>query len=115
MNRSITKVIIVGLIGIILISSCAYEVLFWERNIWQDFHGIFTIAETSNVELYRQLLHKQFSIPDHPMVGIFVIDYMDTERWPITPTKILGPYLEASIFLRCNYNNQTGWYCLLCP
>ncbi|MCP4118417.1 MAG: acetoacetate decarboxylase family protein [Desulfobacteraceae bacterium] len=30
-------------------------------------------------------------------------------------TKPLGPYLEASIFLRCKYMDQTGWHSLTMP
>lgn len=104
-------------IGIILAlvtllnSGCSYRFLFWERNIWQDLHGIFAIGAPDDLDLYRQLLPKQFSAPEEPMVGLFVVDYVDTEPWPITPTKFLRPYLESAIFLRCHHKGQTGWYC----
>jgi len=98
-----------------LLNGCAYKIFFWERNIWEDMQGIFTMVEPADLTLYRELLPEQFSMPEQPMVGVFVIDYLDTEPWLITLTKPLRPYLEASIFLRCNYEDQTGWYSLTMP
>jgi len=113
--RQIKIKLIVGLFAVMLLEGCAYRILFWERNIWEDLQGIFTMVEPADLTLYRELLPEQFSMPDQPMVGIFVIDYLDTEPWPVTLTKPLRPYLEASIFLRCIYKDQTGWYSLTMP
>jgi hypothetical protein len=96
-------------------SGCAYRVLFWKRNMWQDMQCVVTMVAPADIKLYRELLPRQFDLPDQPMVGIFVMDYLDTEPWMITPTKFLRPYLEASILLRCNYEDRTGWYSLTMP
>ncbi len=107
--------LIVILICIIFFQGCAYKVLFWERNMWEDLQGIITMVEPKDLALYRELLPEQFAMPDQPMVGIFVLDYMDTEPWMITFTKVLRPYLESSIFLRCKYKDQVGWHSLTMP
>ncbi len=99
------------LLVILLCQGCTYNLLFWECNIWQEFEGIFVIEEPANLDVYRQLLPEQFNLPDAPMVGMFIIDYIDTEHWPMTPTKFLTPYLESAIFLRCDFNGTEGWYC----
>ncbi len=111
MSRTLPRIGFMLALAILLISGCSYRFLFWERNIWQDIHGIFAIKAPDDPDLYRQLLPEQFSLPEEPMVGVFIADYMDTEPWPITPFKFLGPYLESAIFLRCHYKEQTGWYC----
>ncbi len=115
MLRQIKIKLIISLFAIMILEGCAYKILFWERNIWEDLQGIFTMVEPADLTLYRELLPEQFSMPDHPMVGIFVIDYIDTEPWLITPTRPLRPYLESSIFLRCKYKDQAGWYSLTMP
>jgi len=99
------------LMALLICQGCTYKLLFWECNIWQEFEGIFVIEEPVNLDMYRQLLPEQFGLPETPMVGIFTVDYMDTEHWPITPTKYLTPYLESAIFLLCDYNGTEGWYC----
>lgn len=99
----------------VLAAGCSYGFLFWERNIWQDFHGIFTLVAPADMVAYREMLPGKFALPEQPMVGVFVVDYLDTEPWPITPTKFLGSYLEAAVFLRCDYGDVTGWYCLVMP
>ena len=98
--------------GIFLVSqSCTYNILFLERNIWQEFEGIYVIEEPDNLELYAQLLPEQFNMPAIPMVGLFTVDYVDTEQWPITLTKYLKPYKESAVFITCTYEGQEGWYC----
>jgi hypothetical protein len=85
--------------------------LFWERNIWAEFDGIFVIDEPDNLEKYASLLPDSLNMPEVPMVGMFCADYYETELWPITLTKYLAPYLESAIFITCEYNGQEGWYC----
>jgi hypothetical protein len=99
------------LVAILICQGCTYKLLFWECNIWQEFEGIFVIEEPVNLDVYRQLLPEQFGLPETPLVGIFTVDYIDTEHWPITPTKYLTPYLESAVFLLCDYNGTEGWYC----
>jgi len=96
-------------------SGCAYKFLFWERNVWQDTRGIFAMVEPADAELYRELLPEQFSVPDQPMVGLYVAHFADTEPWPITPTEFLFPYFEATVLLRCVYQGRIGWHSLVMP
>lgn len=96
---------------IFLCSGCTYKILFWERNIWTEFDGIFVIEEPDNLEKYASLLPDSLDMPKVPMVGMFCADYYDTERWPITLTKYLDPYFESALFITCEYNGQEGWYC----
>jgi hypothetical protein len=98
-----------------LAAGCSYKFLFWERNIWQDTYGIFTMVEPADLELYRELLPASFSMPDQPMVGVYLVHFVDTEPWPMTPTKFLFPYYEATILLRCDYEGQIGWYSHVMP
>ncbi len=115
MTRQMKIKLIIVLFTAMLLDGCAYKFLFWERNIWEDLHGIVTMVEPADLTLYRELLPEQFSMPDQPMVGVFVIDYLDTEPWLVTFTRPLRPYLEASIFLRCKYMDEAGWYSLTMP
>jgi len=94
---------------------CSYRFLFWERNIWQDSVGIFTMVKPADLELYRELLPEQFGVPPQPMVGVYVVHFADTEPWPMTLTKFLFPYFEATILLRCEYQGQIGWYSHVMP
>ena len=105
--RSRGSLIVVGLSLVVLLCGCRYGFLFWEHNIWRDFHGVFTIVEPADLSAYRELLPPQFSLPDEPLVGVYVADFTDVERWPITATKWLGPYLEAAVFLRADYQDRT--------
>jgi hypothetical protein len=107
---SIRKYLVLAAV-IFLCSGCTYKILFWERNIWTEFDGIFVIEEPDNLEKYASLLPDSLDMPQQPLVGMFCADYYDTERWPITLTKYLGPYLESALFITCEYNGQEGWYC----
>ena len=103
--------LLVLVIVVFVCSGCTYKILFWERNIWAEFDGIFVIEEPHNLEIYASLLPDTLNMPKAPMVGMFCADYFDTELWPITLTKYLAPYLESAIFITCEYNGQEGWYC----
>jgi hypothetical protein len=97
--------------AVLLGTGCTYNLLFWERNIWTEFDGIFVIEEPDNLEIYEELLPEMLNMPKVPMVGMFCADYFDTERWPITLTKYLNPYLESALFITCEYHGKEGWYC----
>ena len=107
--------IIVAFLSIIILEGCAYKVLFWEHNIWEDLQGIITMVEPADLTVYRKLLPEQFDMPDQPMVGIYLFDFLDVEPWPITFTMKLKPYREATILLRCKYKDKVGWYSLTMP
>jgi hypothetical protein len=98
-----------------LLGGCAYRVLFWERNVWQDFTGIFAMVEPADPGLYRELLPQQFSMPEQPMVGLYVVHFADTEPWPMSATEYLFPYFEATVLLRCEYEGRIGWYSHVMP
>ena len=115
MPRSLSKTIAVVLVVAMFGGGCAYRFLFWERNIWQDSHGIFAMAEPADMDLYRSLLPAEFTVPDQPMVGLYLVHFTDTEPWPITLAEFLLPYHEATILLRCEYQGQTGWYSVVMP
>ena len=102
---------LIFVIAVLLGTGCTYDILFWERNIWTEFDGIFVIEEPDNLDIYEELLPEMLQMPKVPMVGMFCADYFDTERWPITLTKYLNPYLESALFIRCEYNGKEGWYC----
>jgi hypothetical protein len=98
-----------------VLGGCSYRFLFWERNVWQDTRGIFSIVEPADLGLYRELLPQQFSMPDQPMVGLYVVHFVDTEPRPITAAEYLFPYFEATVLLRCEYEGQIGWYSHVMP
>jgi hypothetical protein len=110
LKLSFRKYLVLAIV-IFVCSGCTYNILFWERNIWTEFDGIFVIEEPDNLDKYASLLPESLNMPKVPMVGMFCADYFDTEHWPITLTKYLGPYLESAIFITCEYNGQEGWYC----
>lgn len=103
--------LLVLVIVVFVCSGCTYKIIFWERNIWTEFDGVFVIEEPDNLEKYASLLPDSLNMPKVPMVGMFCADYFDTELWPMTFTKYLGPYLESAIFITCEYNGKEGWYC----
>lgn len=74
------------------------------KGMFREYHGIYTMAEPTDLALYRALLPKEFSMPEKPMVAIFVVDYTEVAPWPLTP------YKEAGIFLKSKYANEEGWY-----
>ena len=115
MDRSMKTTAATLLLLTLTSSGCAYRFLFWERNIWQDTYGIFAMAEPADLEFYRDLLPDQFGVPDQPMVGLYLVHFIDTEPWPITATEFLLPYYEATILLRCEHDDQIGWYSVVMP
>ena len=115
MNLSSRATAVVLLLLAVTAGGCAYRFLFWERNIWQDTYGIFAMIEPASVKLYRELLPDRFGVPDQPMVGIYLVHFIDTEPWPITLTEFLYPYHEATILLRCEYEGEIGWHSVVMP
>ena len=92
---------LIFVMAIFIFSGCTYNLLFWERNIWTEFDGVFVIEEPDDLDKYAELLPEMFNMPKIPMVGMFCADYFDTEHWPMTLTKYLTPYLESAIFITC--------------
>ncbi len=113
MRKSIFKLLFICIFFAFLFSGCAYNFFGVERNMFEGFHGIFTVMEPYDINVYKEMLPKQFSMPPKPLVGVFFVDYYDTEPWHSQPP--LNPYLEASVLIRCVYNGKEGWFPLTMP
>jgi hypothetical protein len=83
------------------IAGCA---AYQEKGMFREYQGIYAMAEPTDIALYRALLPQEFSMPEQPMVAIFIVDYTEVAPWPLTP------YKEAGIFLKSRYANEEGWY-----
>jgi hypothetical protein len=72
-------------------------------------HSIGTMAEPADLKLYRELLPRQFDMPQHPMVSVNIVDNSEVGPWPLTP------YQLGSISLRCSYRGEEGWHPITMP
>lgn len=89
------------LITTITFSGCAS---YKEKGMFRENQGIFTMVEPIDMALYRKLLPKEFSMPDHPTVALYAIDITQVVPWPMTP------YKETAILLKSKYHDEEGWY-----
>jgi hypothetical protein len=80
-----------------------------ERGTWQDFHGIFTVVEPADLELYRELLPAEMEMPERPAVGVFIVDYVIVVPCP------MRPYLEGALGIRGEYNGEDSWHVVTMP
>jgi acetoacetate decarboxylase len=106
-NKTIIRAIFYcfGSIYLIGLSGCAHL----ERPFtYHEFDGMFVYYKTQDVRAYRELLPKEFDMPDEPFVMVFVMDYYKMD-------KATQPYLEAAVFLLVKHKNQTGWHCVTMP
>lgn len=95
---------------IITASGCAWQKKNIEATgVFHEFHGIYTMVEPVDLDLYRELLPPPLEMPDKPVVSLFVVDYTEVHPWPMTP------YLEGAVFLRAKYKGQEGWHCKTMP
>lgn len=94
------------LVVLIIIGGCTS---YKQKGMFREFHGIYTMVEPTNIGLYRSLLPREFTMPEQPMVAIFILDYTDVAPWP------LAPYKEAGIFLKSKYASEEGWYVINMP
>ena len=102
--------LIVSCVLMLIISGCAWQQKNIERKgVFHEFHGIYTMVEPTNLELYRALLPAPLEMPDQPVVSMFVVDYTDVYPWPMTP------YKEGALFLRAKYKGEEGWHCKTMP
>jgi hypothetical protein len=109
MMKSKLLLIVFGVLTLI-ISGCAWQQKNIERKgVFHEFHGIYTMVEPTNLELYRALLPAPLEMPDQPVVSMFIVDYTEVYPWPMTP------YQEGALFLRSKYKGQEGWYCKTMP
>jgi hypothetical protein len=108
MKSKILQILMVILIA--SVSGCAWQQKNIEATgVFHKFHGIYTMVEPVDLELYRKLLPPPLEMPDKPVVSLFVVDYTEVHPWPMTP------YLEGAVFLRCKYKGQEGWHCKTMP
>jgi hypothetical protein len=104
------KLLTVSCILILMVSGCAWQQKNIEaKGVFHEFHGIYTMVEPVDLELYRSLLPAPLEMPDQPAVSLFIVDYTEVHPWPMTR------YLEGAVFLRAKYNNQEGWHCKTMP
>ncbi len=95
---------------IFMVSGCAWQQKNIEANgVFHGFHGIFTMVEPADLELYRKLLPAPLEMPEMPAVSLFVVDYTEVHPWPMTR------YQEGAVFLRAKYKGQEGWHCKTMP
>jgi Acetoacetate decarboxylase (ADC) len=90
------------------LSSCGYK-SYKEKGMWQDFPGIFTAVEATDLELYREILPKQFDMPERPVVAMFIVDYVIVVPLPMVP------YLEGAVALSCKYKGEDTWHVVTMP
>jgi hypothetical protein len=76
---------------------------------FREYIGLSTYFVTENLDLYRKLLPKEFSMPELPVVYMFAANYMKMFPWP------LSPYQEWAVSLSCTYRAEPGIHCITMP
>jgi len=89
--KSKLSMVAIGLL-LVLLAGCGYK-SFREKGMWQKFPGIYTAWEPSDLKLYRELLPKEFDMPEQPGVAFFIVDYQIVVPYP------MGPYFEGAVAL----------------
>jgi hypothetical protein len=79
-----------------------------EDNFRQS-RSLSVIAEPADLALYRKLLPARFSMPEHPLVSINVVDQLEVGPWPLTP------YQLGAVSLRCAHEGEEGWHPITMP
>lgn len=115
MNSSHNAIAISLLIVISLLISI-FSILFAPTSYAQEetrftYHesdGVFVYYETDKRDAYRQLLPKEFDMPDKLYVQTFISDFymMDDQT---------EPYKEASVFLLGELEGREVWHCIFMP
>jgi hypothetical protein len=87
------------------------KVLLFEPSggMFREFVGINTYLEPKDLSLYRKLLPEPYTMPDQPIVTIFVADYIKVVPWPMTR------YQEWAVNLKSIWNGEEGWYVATMP
>jgi hypothetical protein len=76
---------------------------------FREFEGLMTHFEPKDVTLYRNLLPEAFSMPNRPLVTIYVADNLRLIPWPMTH------YQEWAVLLKSDWNGEEGWYPVTMP
>lgn len=74
----------------------------------REFFGVKTYLEPKDHSLYRRLLPEPFSMPDQPIVMIFVADYAKV-FWPIPR------YREWAVVLKGICKGEEAWHVITMP
>ena len=74
----------------------------------REFFGVKTYLEPKDHSLYRRLLPEPFSMPDQPIVMIFVADYAKV-FWPIPR------YRELAVVLKGICKGEEAWHVITMP
>jgi hypothetical protein len=84
--------------------------------MYRESLGIKTVLEPIDTSLYNSLLPEQSSMPDQPLVFLYIADFVKLVAWPIklVPWRMTR-YREQAVFLRCFINGEEGWFCLTMP
>ncbi len=78
------------------------------RFTYHESDGIYVYYETQEEIIYRQLLPKEFDMPDRLYVYAFRSDvYKMDDR--------TAPYKEAAIFLLAKHKGREMWHCIFMP
>lgn len=80
-----------------------------QGGMFREFFGVKTYLEPKDHSLYRRLLPEPFSMPDLPIVVIFVADYAKVFPWPMTR------YREWAVALKSIYKGEEGWHVITMP
>ncbi len=75
---------------------------------YQEHDGIVAFYETSDKDLYRKLLPKEFDMPNRLLVHLFVMDFYKINSKA-------QPYKEVSISLLAKHDGKEVWHCIFMP
>ena len=79
-----------------------------QRYTYYENDGIYTYYQTQEAQAYRQLLPKEFDMPNELLVYAFISDFykMDART---------EPYKEAAIFILAEQEGRKFWHCIFMP
>ncbi len=76
---------------------------------FRELVGLSTHFAPPDVSAYRRYLPASLDMPRHPVVKVFLIDYLKVSPWPFTR------YQEWSVLLRAAHHGEEGWYPVTMP
>lgn len=76
---------------------------------FQEMVGLAAYYEPPSLEAYRHCLPAVFTMPDQPLIMVFVIAYRRVAPWPFSP------YCESAILLKTEHRGGAGWFPLIMP
>ncbi len=76
---------------------------------FREYEGITVHLEPADLSLYRQLIPPPLEAPSHPIVTLYLVDFIRVANWP------LRRYQEWSVLLKCALAGEAGWFSLTMP